>query len=102
MKPQPQAHVPHFWFRLRHDLSIGPAALKRLWSVACGDENVTVSREPERTTLGDSTYRYCLCGPPRLFHLARVEARLLQTLQSLFPADHVKLFRSEAALWPNR
>lgn len=102
MKPQPRAQVPHFRFRLRHDLSIGPAALKRLWSAACGDENVTVSREPTRTASGDSTYRYCLCGPPHLFDLAHVEARLRTSLQATFPADHVRLFPSEAPLWQSR
>lgn len=97
-----QAQVPQFRFRLRHDVSIGPAALKRLWAAACGSEDVTVLREATRTANGDSAYRYCLCAPPYLFDVARVEARLLKNLQSTFPADHVRLFPSEAALWQSR
>ena len=99
MKAPSQMQVPQFRFRLRHDVSIGPMALKRLWAAACGSEDVTVLREATRTASGESAYRYCLCGPPHLFDLAGVEARLLQTLQSTFPADHVRLFPSEAALW---
>lgn len=102
MKPQPPVQVPQFRFRLRRDVSIGPAALKRLWAAACGSEDVTVLRETTRTAEGDSTYRYCLCGPPHLFDIDRVEARLLKTLQSTFPGDHVRLFPSEAALWRSR
>lgn len=102
MKSPSQMQVPQFRFRLRHDVSIGPIALKRLWAVACGSEDVTVLREATRTVNGDSTYRYCLCAPPRVFDLARVEARLLKHLQARFPADHVRLFPSEAALWQSR
>lgn len=99
MKAPSWMQVPQFRFHLRREVSIGPMALKRLWAAACGSEDITVLREATRTAMGDSAYRYCPCGPPHLFDLARVEARLLKILQSTFPADHVRLFPPEAALW---
>jgi len=100
MKGTTRAQVPHFQFRLRHGVSIGPTALKRLWSAACGCDDVSVLREADRGSYGGSSYRYCLCGPPQLFDLAQVELRLQDTLQAMFPAERVLLFRLESASRP--
>lgn len=86
-------HVPQFQFRLARGLSIGPVALKRLWSAACGCSDVTVSRELTRANEDRSGYRYSLWGPPHRFDLALVEGRLRTTLEASFPKGSVMLFR---------
>lgn len=96
------AHVPQFQFRLRHGSSIGPVALKRLWSAACGCDDVTVSREPARAASDRTGYRYSLWGPPHRFDLVAVEARLQLTLRARFPEAHVMLFRLDSVPRPKR
>jgi hypothetical protein len=94
------AHVPQFQFRLARGLSIGPVALKRLWSAACGCSDVTVSREQTRPNEDRSGHRYSLWGPPNRFDLATVEARLLTTLEARFPGVRITLFRLDSVPRP--
>ncbi|MBA8885704.1 hypothetical protein EV148_10289 [Dokdonella fugitiva] len=93
MRPAVGTRVPQFQFRLARGLSIGPAALKHLWSVASGCEDVTVSREPTNANEERSGHRYSLWAPPHRFDLAIVEDRLRATLEARFPKGGVTLFR---------
>jgi hypothetical protein len=64
-----------FKFSLGSGQSIGPAALRTLWSRACESNDISVSRQTYRA--GSSTKNtYLLHASPRLRDLSLVEARL--------------------------
>ncbi|MGN6521539.1 MAG: hypothetical protein ACTHK2_19205 [Dokdonella sp.] len=90
------ARVLQFQFRLARGLSIGPTALKHLWSAACGCGDVAVSREPTRTDEERSGHRYSLWAPPHRFDPAVVEDRLRATLEARFSKGGVMLFRLDS------
>lgn len=90
------ARVLQFQFRLAHGLSIGSAALKHLWSAACGCGDVSVSREPTRADEERSGHRYSLWAPPHRFDPAIVEDRLRATLEARFSTGRVMLFRLDS------
>lgn len=72
-------HVPLFLFRLSNGQSIGPSALRRLWSSACGTDDVTVSRETRETGINAPVHTYTLCGPAST-NLSNIEGRLRRLL----------------------
>jgi hypothetical protein len=72
-------HVPLFLFRLSNGQSIGPSALRRLWSTACGTDDVVVSRETREGGHGAPIHTYTLCGPASA-NLPNIEARLRRLL----------------------
>lgn len=67
-------HVPLFKFNLGNGQSIGPSALRTLWSRACESRDVSVSRQAART--GGTRNTYLLHASPRLKDLPSIEARL--------------------------
>lgn len=95
MASQVTLQVPHFQFRLRSGLSIGPDALERLWASACGCKDVRVSREARRTMNGESSYLYSLLAPRHAFDAGRAERRLAVLLGARFPNELVRLVRLE-------
>lgn len=69
-------HVALFKLHLGNGQSIGPSALRSLWSRACLSIDVSVSRRTrQRFGYGD-TDTYSMCGSPRLTNLPQIEARL--------------------------
>ena len=86
-------HIPLFQFRLSSGQSIGPRALRRLWSTACSSEDVTVSREVRKVGYGRQGHVYSLCGPARMADIANVEARLRSLLQENASSATVTLTR---------
>jgi hypothetical protein len=72
-------HVPLFLFRLTSGQSIGPSALRRLWSTACGTDDVTVSRETRETGASTPIHTYTLCGPAST-NVSNIEGRLRRLL----------------------
>jgi len=73
-------HTILFQFRLSSSQSIGPRALRRLWSRACQSADVSVQREIRTLGFGKSVPTYALCGPSRLDDLPVIEARLRHLL----------------------
>ena len=67
--------VPLFLFRLNNGQSIGPSALRRLWSDACGTNDVMVSRETRDSALGAPIHTYTLSGPANV-NVLNIEGRL--------------------------
>jgi hypothetical protein len=68
-------HVALFKFNLSSGQSIGPTALRTLWSRACESTDISVSRQTYRA--GSNTKNtYLLHASPRLKDLSLVEARL--------------------------
>jgi hypothetical protein len=73
-------YIPLFRFRLGTGQSIGPTALRRLWSTACGSDDVNVTRETRDAGYGEQSHTYSLCGPSNTANLANIEARLRRLL----------------------
>lgn len=84
-------HIALFRFRLSGGHSIGPAALRRLWSVACESDEVNVSRVTSNSGFGDIGHTYSLCGPPRILNLAAIETRLRRMLTEKLPSATINL-----------
>ena len=82
--------TPIFRLRLYNGLSIGPVALKCLWSTAMGSEDVGVARDVQ-TNLGATTYFVSAPTMPR--DVASVEIRLRELLQRRLSAAHIQLVR---------
>lgn len=68
-------HVALFKFHLSSGQSIGPSALRTLWSRACHSPDISVSRQTHRNGF-NAKDTYLLHGSPRLKDLPQVEARL--------------------------
>jgi hypothetical protein len=85
--------IPLFQFRLRNGMSIGPVALRRIWSTASQSQHVTVSRELRRLGNQQSGHVYSLNGPPNLCDLSTIEIRLRNLLNDVLPEVHVVLIR---------
>ncbi|MFC4821357.1 hypothetical protein ACFO6Q_13565 [Dokdonella ginsengisoli] len=85
---------PVFQFRLWDGHSIGPAALKRMWSAACDDEKVSVSRTWVGTShSGVPKYLYCLHPPSLVFNRTLAESRMILYLRARYPSMPVVLQR---------
>ena len=78
-----------FSFRLGGGQSIGPAALRRLWSFACESDNVRVSRTPP--TQGGRVHTYALCASPKTANLPAIEMRLRRLLEESLPNAAISL-----------
>ena len=74
-------HVTLIQFRLRNGQSIGPAALRQMWAVACQTADVAVARKAEKDRFGTQSHIYSLCASPRTSDLAAVEGRMQRLLQ---------------------
>lgn len=70
-----------FTFTLGSKESIGPDALKALWSRASGTTNVSVSRQPPGNANRDRP-TYTLYAPQTLENLREVELRLCKMLEA--------------------
>ena len=68
-------HVALFKFNLSSGQSIGPVALRSLWSRACESADISVSRQTYRNGAGTKN-TYLLHASPRLKDLPLVETRL--------------------------
>jgi hypothetical protein len=80
-----------FRFRLSKGQSIGPSALRKLWSDACGSKDVDVSRESSDYGSGDRGFTYSLCGSPRTPNMHDVERRLRSSLAVALPGATINL-----------
>jgi hypothetical protein len=85
--------IPLFQFRLRNGMSIGPNALKNIWSSASGSGDVTVSRELRRMGNQRSDHVYSLSGPANLLDLPSIETKLRHLLQTAMATAHIELTR---------
>jgi len=87
------AMLPIFRLRLRNGASIGPALLKRLWSLAAQSEEIGVSRDMGRPghVCVHHTYVVSARGVP--WDVATVETNLRSLLQERLSAAHVELTR---------
>jgi hypothetical protein len=85
--------VPLFQFRLRNGMSIGPVALRRIWSTASGSTEVTVARELRRIGTERTDHVYSLSGPANLVDLPTVESRLRHLLQDALTQSYIDLKR---------
>jgi hypothetical protein len=71
-------HTVLFHLRLNKGQSIGPSALRKLWSTACGSDDVSVSRTTYGSDYGGAGNTYSLYGPPGIANLQGIETRLRQ------------------------
>src|SRR5258708_21355193 len=69
-------YIALFRFRLSEGQSIGPIALRKLWSTACGTSDVKVTRAASGPGYGAQSHTYSLCAPPKTVNLAAIEVRL--------------------------
>ncbi|MBO9664015.1 hypothetical protein [Dokdonella sp.] len=85
---------PVFQFRLWDGHSIGPDALKRMWSAACDHEKVVVSRTWVGTNhSGNPEYLYSLYPPTLVFNRTLAESRMVLFLRARYPSMPVVLQR---------
>jgi hypothetical protein len=73
-------YIALFRFRLSDGQSIGPSALRKLWSNACGTDDVKVSRVASGPGYGAQSHTYSLCAPAKTINLAHIEVRLRRLL----------------------
>jgi len=73
-------YIALFRFRLSQGQSIGPLALRKLWSNACGSDDVKVSRSASGPGYGTQSHTYSLCAPAKTVNLANIEVRLRRLL----------------------
>jgi hypothetical protein len=85
--------LPIFRLRLRNGASIGPALLKRLWSLAAESEEVSVSRDTGRPGHASVHHTYVVSAPGVPWDVATVETNLRRLLQERLSAAHVDLMR---------
>jgi len=76
-------YIALFRFRLSEGQSIGPIALRKLWSTACGTSDVKVSRAASGPGYGAQSHTYSLCAPPKTVNLAAIEVRLRRLLAEM-------------------
>lgn len=83
--------LPIFRIRFRNGGSIGPALLRRLWSLALGSEDVSVSRDEgrPRQTPAYHTYVVSAIAIPR--DMKGVETTLRRLLQERLAVAHIDL-----------
>jgi hypothetical protein len=74
-----KGHVEYFKIHLGSKQSIGPRALRALWSQASMSEDISVSMQSRQTSLG-SREVYTLSGTPRLIDQPTIEVRLRKLL----------------------
>jgi len=60
---------------LSNGQSIGPSALRNLWSTACGTDDVVVSRNTREAANSAPVHTYTLCGPASA-NVLNIESRL--------------------------
>jgi hypothetical protein len=82
-----------FRFRLSGGQSIGPDELRRLWAIACGSEEVSVSRVVSAWGSGDIGHTYSLCGPARVVASPEIEQRTRDSLTAALPKANIVLTR---------
>ena len=75
-----QHQIALFTFTLGSAESIGPQALRRLWSIASGTANVSVGRKETHWDKGNRPV-YTLYAPQSLGNLRDVELRLRRALE---------------------
>ena len=79
-----QHQIAMFTFTLGNTESIGPVALRALWTQATGSANVSVARKPPMGGFRDRP-TYTLYAPQSLANLREVESRL----RKLFEEAHL-------------
>lgn len=85
--------VPIFRIRLRNGASIGPELLKRLWSLAAGSDDVTVSRDAGRVGHVSIHHTYVVSALSAPIDIGSVESNLRRLLQERLAAAHIELTR---------
>jgi hypothetical protein len=90
-KRQTDSMLPIFRIRFRNGGSIGPALLRRIWSLALGSEDVSVSRDEgrPRQTPAYHTYVVSAIAIPR--DMKGVETTLRRLLQDRLAVAHIEL-----------
>jgi hypothetical protein len=93
VRHKPGAMLPIFRLRLRNGASIGPAPLKRLWSLAAESEEVSVSRDIDRPGHAFVHHAYVVSARGIPFDIATVETNLRRLLQERLSMASVELMR---------
>jgi hypothetical protein len=73
-------HIQWFQFNVTNGQSIGPVALRQIWSQAAETADTSVSRRSRDRSLG-RTDTYAFHASPRLKNALQVEARLRRLLE---------------------
>lgn len=84
-------YVAMFRFRLSNGLTIGPKTLRRLWSMACCSNNVSVTRMISGPGYGDQGHVYSLWAVSSVRDLRWVETEMERLLRSCMPTATIKL-----------
>ncbi|MGA9421087.1 MAG: hypothetical protein WBW61_01930 [Rhodanobacteraceae bacterium] len=85
--------VSLFNLRFSDGRTIGPEALRRLWSEACGSRDVAVSRTTFESAGRPGHRIYTLSGPRSMAGLDAVELRLRTLMRDRVAGSVVKLTR---------
>jgi hypothetical protein len=83
--------IPLYLCRLSRGRSIGPSALRKLWSIACGSDDVRVRRVATETPGDELDCLYSFSGPSSKANSPLVEARLRQLLTEMSPTAAIRL-----------
>jgi hypothetical protein len=88
-----QDGVSIFRLKFRDGTSIGPALLKRIWSLAAGSEDVSVSRDSAPHGLSSMHASYIVGAFVLPRNLDEIEANLRRLLQDRLSGTYVELRR---------
>lgn len=72
-------HIQWFQLNVTNGQSIGPAALREIWSRAAESNEISVSRRSRERNVGNTDI-YAFLASPRLKNVSQVEIRLRQLL----------------------
>lgn len=83
--------LPIFRIRLRNGGSLGPGPLRRMWSLALGSQNVSVSRNEARLGHAPAYQTYIVSAVAIPPDMKRLETALRQLLQDHLAVAHIEL-----------
>jgi len=88
---QGRSMQPIFRIRLRNGGSIGPAPLRRLWSLAVGSQDVSVGRDEGRRGHAVAYQTYIVSAIAVPHDIKRVETALRRLLEDSLAVAHIEL-----------
>jgi hypothetical protein len=83
--------LPIFRIRLRNGGSIGPGPLRRVWSLALGSQNVSVSRNEGRLGRAPAYQTYIVSAIAVPSDMKSLETTLRRLLQDHLSVAHIEL-----------
>lgn len=86
-------HIPLFNLRLGDGRTIGPKALRRIWSEASGSQDVEVSRTTFHSVGRPDHRLYTLSGPRSMHGLDAIESRLRSLMRERTAGSMMTLTR---------